>query len=162
MLKDVTDQFFTKVTPTDISAEEIDDTHATEENLETEAVILNPEATDPDDIALQMELDDYDDNGEPKSFDAWDLATDAYHAGDTKAWVDNLKVAEHDPNQIYPTAVEPVTQEEPMSDEDKLVASQQAMKKYQANKAKQIAKYNAETDLFNFSDALEALDKLDY
>ena len=42
----------------------------TDEKLKTGAVILNPEVEDPDDIALQMELDDYDDNGDPKSFDA--------------------------------------------------------------------------------------------
>lgn len=162
MLKDMTDKFFKKVTPADMTAEEIDGTQATEENLVAEAVILNPDATDPDDIELQMELDDYDDDGEPKSFDAWDLAADAYHAGDAKDWVDNLKVAENEPDQIYPTAEEPVAEEEPMSDEDQLLASQRAMKKYRANRAKQIAKHNAETNLFNFSDALEALDKLDY
>ena len=156
MLKDVTDKFFTKVTPADVSAEEVNNIQPTDEKLKTEAVILNPEAEDPDDIALQMELDDYDANGDPKSFDAWDLASDAFHNGDTDAWVANLKRAEHDPEQIYPEAAPDDTDGEPMSDEDddELATSH--------DEAEPVEKQSRETNLFNFSDALEALDELEY
>ena len=156
MLKDVTDKFFTKVTPADVSAEEVNNIQPTDEKLKTEAVILNPEAEDPDDIALQMELDDYDDNGDPKSFDAWDLASDAFHNGDTDAWVANLKRAEHDPEQIYPEAAPDDTDDEPVSDEDddELATSH--------DEAEPVEKQSGETNLFNFSDALEALNELEY
>lgn len=156
MLKDVTDKFFTKVTPAEMPAEEVNNTQPTDEKLKTEAVILNPEVEDPDDIELQMELDDYDDNGDPKSFDAWDLASDAFHNGDTDAWVANLKRAEHDPEQIYPEAVPVEPNNVPMSDEedDELAISQ--------DDAEPVEKQSGETNLFNFSDALEALNELEY
>lgn len=118
-------------------------------NSVDEAVCLNPSAAEPEDMNIQMELDDYDDNGEAKSFDAWDKSVDAYHKKDAKTWADELHRMERDPDQIDIREPEHGYKPEPMTHDDELEASQNAMKKYQADRAKRIAKLNAETDLFN-------------
>lgn len=127
------------------------------EALMDEAVNLTPMAQDPDEMRLQLELDDYDDNGEIKSFAAWDNATDAYHAGDAKAWKDNLIQMERDPAQVNVHGSQPQYTASSLSKEDELANEEEMVKKYQIQRAKRIAKQNAETDLFNFDfDELEA------
>lgn len=120
-----------------------------------EAVILNPNAVDPADITLQMEMDDYDDEGNLKDMSAWDNATDAYHAGDVKTWKDELTRMERDPNQVNVHTEHPHYSPEPMSHEDELANEEEMVKKYQIQRAKRIAKQNLERNLFNldFEDA---------